>query len=169
MSQSQSSSQSHPQSLTEAVGGAGRDVSDDVNLDVGHLRLPEFLVEPDQLTGGISGGGKEPQVEVVTEVAVEGDQSQAGLHLNSKSESECFLVKISPADFVGEVAGFGHHLLGGEREPGREIFGHRAVEPEGGLLSRDRGGKHVDGKTLVIPYGRQDGNVGEIFPELFHL
>ena len=48
-----------------------------MNLHVGHLRLPEFLVEPDQLTGGISGGGEEPQVEVVTEVTVEGDYSQA--------------------------------------------------------------------------------------------
>ena len=126
-------------------------MSDDVSLHPGHLGLSELVVEPDQLTGGISGGRQQPQVQVVAEVAVEGDDGQAG------------------SDFVGEVAGFGHHLLGGEREPGREIFGHRAVEPEGGLLSRDRGGKHVDGKTLVIPYGRQDGNVGEIFPELFHL
>ena len=59
-------------------------MSDDVNLHVGHLRLPEFLVEPDQLTGGIPGRGKQPQVEVVAEVAVDGDDGQAGFHLNSK-------------------------------------------------------------------------------------
>ena len=73
----------------------------------------------------------------------------------------------SSADFVREVAGFGHGLLCLSWEPVREIFCHGTVEPLGGLLPR-QGGEHVDGETLVIPYGRQDGDVGEIFPEIFY-
>ena len=124
-------------------------MSDDVSLHPGHLGLSELVVEPDQLAGGVSGGGQQPQVQVVAEVAVEGDDGQAG------------------SDFVGEVAGCGHHLPGRGREPVREIFSHRAVEPQGGLLSR-QGGEHVDRETLVVSYRRQDGNVREIFPKVFN-
>ena len=81
-----------------------------MSLHPGHLGLSELLVEPDQLTGGVSGGGQQPQVEVVAEVAVDGDDGEAGSDLNSK-KVRMFLSK-SPADFIGEVAGFGHHLLG---------------------------------------------------------
>ena len=136
-----------------------------MNLPLAQLGLPELLVEPDQLAGGIPGGGQQPQVEVVAEVAVDEDDGEAGSHLNSSQKVRKFLSK-SPADFVGEVAGFGHHLLCLERQPGREIFCHGAVEPQRGLLARESRGEHVDGKTLVIPYGRQDGDVGEIFPEV---
>ena len=73
----------------------------------------------------------------------------------------------SSADFVREVAGFGHGLLCRGWEPVREISCHGSVEPLGGLLVR-QGREHVDGETLVISYGRQDGDVGEIFPEIFY-
>ena len=68
-------------------------MSDDVNLHLAQLGLPELLVEPDQLTGGIPGGGQQPQVEVVAEVAVDGDDGQAGPHLNSSQQVRMFLSK----------------------------------------------------------------------------
>ena len=63
-----------------------------MNLHVADLGLPQLLVEPDQLTGGISGGGQQPQVEVVAEVAVDGDDGQAGSDLKSEKVRK-FLAK----------------------------------------------------------------------------
>ena len=63
-----------------------------MNLHVAHLGLPELLVEPDQLTGGISGGGQQPQVQVVAEVTVDGDDVQAGSDLSSEKVRK-FLTK----------------------------------------------------------------------------
>ena len=59
-------------------------MSDDVSLHPGHLGLSELVVEPDQLAGGVSGGGQQPQVQVVAEVAVDGDDGQAGSDLSSE-------------------------------------------------------------------------------------
>ena len=67
-------------------------MSDDVSLHPGHLGLSELLVEPDQLTGGVSGGGQQPQVEVVAKVAVDGDDGQAGSDLKSEKVRK-FLAK----------------------------------------------------------------------------
>ena len=56
-----------------------------MSLHPGHFGLSELLVEPDQLTGGVSGGGQQPQVQVVTEVAVQGDHGQVASHLCMRS------------------------------------------------------------------------------------
>ena len=42
-----------------------------MDLGVGDLGLDQLVVEPEQLVGGVSGGGQQPQVEVVAEVAVD--------------------------------------------------------------------------------------------------
>ena len=66
-----------------------------MNLPLAQLGLPELLVEPDQLAGGIPGGGQQPQVEVVAEVAVDGDDGEARSHLNSGQKvSQRFSVKV---------------------------------------------------------------------------
>ena len=79
-----------------------------MNLHLAQLGLPELLVEPDQLTGGIPGGGQQPQVEVVAEVAVDGEHPQGGPHL---------------------VWGGGHTRLLGHRDTGTQ--GHRDTGTQG--------------------------------------
>ena len=59
-----------------------------MDLGVGDLGLDQLVVEPEQLVGGVSGGGQQPQVEVVTEVTVEGDYSQACRDL-TQIEKQC--------------------------------------------------------------------------------
>ena len=66
-----------------------------MDLGVGDLGLDQLVVEPEQLVGGVSGGGQQPQVEVVAEVAVDGDDGEAGSHLNSSQKvGKSFSVKV---------------------------------------------------------------------------
>ena len=52
------------------------------------------MVEPDQLAGGVSGGGQQPQVQVVAEVAVDGDDGQAGSDLSSEKVRKFLAEKL---------------------------------------------------------------------------
>ena len=61
-----------------------------MDLGVGDLGLDQLVVEPEQLVGGVPWGGQQPQVEVVTEVTVEGDYSQACRDL-TQIEKQCFI------------------------------------------------------------------------------
>ena len=70
--------------LTETAGGPWRDVRDDVDLGVGGLGLDQLRVEPEELAGGVPGGGQQPEVQVVTEVTVQRDESQLRRDLTQK-------------------------------------------------------------------------------------
>ena len=72
--------------LTETAGGAGRDVRDDVDLGVRGLGQGQLVVEPEELTGGVPGGGQQPQVQIVTEVTVQRDESQSRRDLTQKRQ-----------------------------------------------------------------------------------